>query len=139
LETSPAPVAQAQAEVCPEEVYNSNLRRQFMVKLIALLKRKPGISKEEFARRWVHEHTKLATKIPGVRGYRINICGPQQPAGTGDEPIYDGTAELWFDSVEAMEEAFETDIGKAAGADADSFCSVRLHLYTEENIIVPGP
>lgn len=110
-----------------------------MVKLIALLKRKPGISQEEFARRWLTEHTKLSTKIPGVRGYRINIATDRQPADTGNEPIYDGTAELWWDSIEAMEAAFATEQGKAAGADADQFADVRIHIYTEEHEIMPGP
>jgi uncharacterized protein (TIGR02118 family) len=110
-----------------------------MVKLIALLKRKPGISQEEFARRWLTEHTKLSTKIPDVRGYRINIATDRQPAGTGNEPIYDGTAEMWWDSIEAMEAAFASEQGKAAGADADQFADVRIHIYTEEHEIMPGP
>lgn len=110
-----------------------------MVKLIALLKRKPGLGKEEFARRWVYEHTKLSSQLPGLRGYRINTAIPQQPAGTGPEPIYDGTAELWWDSIEAMEASFASDIGQAAGADADQFADVRIHIYTEEHFIVPGP
>jgi uncharacterized protein (TIGR02118 family) len=110
-----------------------------MVKLIALLKRKPGISKEEFAQRWLTEHTKLSTKIPGVCGYRINIATDRQPADTGNEPIYDGTAEMWWESIEAMEAAFATDQGKAAGADADQFADVRIHIYTEEHVIMPGP
>lgn len=108
-----------------------------MVKLIALLKRKPGISQEEFAQRWVNEHTKISSKMPGVRGYYINIRAPRQPEGTGDEPIYDGTAEMWWDSIDDMENAFATEIGQAAGADADEFCSVRLHVYSDEHTIVP--
>jgi uncharacterized protein (TIGR02118 family) len=110
-----------------------------MVKLIALLKRKPGISKAEFAQRWLTEHTKLSTKIPDVLGYRINIATDRQPTDTGNEPIYDGTAEMWWDSIEAMEAAFATDQGKAAGADADQFAEVRIHIYTEEHVIIPGP
>jgi uncharacterized protein (TIGR02118 family) len=110
-----------------------------VIKLIALLKRKPHISKEEFKRRWLNDHTKLSTQIPGCRGYRINIAVLQQPDGTNIEPIYDGTAELWFDSIESMEAGFATDIGKRAGADADEFCDVRLHIYTEEFNIMPGP
>ena len=109
-----------------------------MVKLVAFLKRRPGISKEEFARRWVHEHTKLSRQLPGLRGYRINIATPRQPEGSGAEPIYDGTAEMWWESVEAMEAAFATDIGRRAGADADEFAAVRLHLYTTEHVIVRG-
>ena len=110
-----------------------------MVKLVAFLKRKPGISPEEFARRWVGRHAPMAAKLPGLRGYRINIATPRQPEGTGPDPVYDGTAELWWDSIEAMEKAFATEQGERAGADADEFSSVRLHLYTTEHVIVRGP
>ena len=110
-----------------------------MLKCIALLKRKPGLSREAFNRRWLEEHTKISSKLPGLRGYRLNIANAYQPEGLGVEPIYDGTAELWWDSVEAMEASFASDIGVAAGADADQFCEVRIHIYTEEHLIVHGP
>ncbi len=110
-----------------------------MIKLIAFLKRKPGISHEEFARRWVHEHTKISTRLPGLLGYRINIASARQPDGIGKEPIYDGTAEMWWNTIDEMEAAFATDLGVAAGKDADEFCEVRIHLYTEEHMIMPGP
>ncbi len=110
-----------------------------MVKLLAFLKRKPGLSREEFARRWVGSHAKMAARLPGLRGYRINIATAQQPEGTGPEPLYDGTAELWWNSIEEMEAAFASDVGQRAGADADEFASVRIHVYTTENVIVRGP
>lgn len=110
-----------------------------MVKLIALLKRKPGISREEFARRWLDEHTRISTELPGVQGYRINIASERQPAGMDVEPVYDGTAEMWWESVDAMEAAFATEIGRLAGADADQFADVRIHIYTDEHIVIPGP
>jgi uncharacterized protein (TIGR02118 family) len=110
-----------------------------MIKLIALLKRKPGMSKEEFEKRWLLEHTKLSSKIPGLRGYRINIAINHQPDGDDIEPIYDGTAELWWDSLEEMEAAFASQAGIIAGNDADQFCEVRIHIYTEENMVIPGP
>jgi uncharacterized protein (TIGR02118 family) len=110
-----------------------------MIKLIALLKRKPGLSREEFADRWLNDHIKLSSKMPGLRGYRVNIAIDHQPDGDGVEPIYDGTAELWWDSVEAMEAAFDSQEGKIAGEDADQFAELRIHIYTEEHFIVPGP
>jgi len=110
-----------------------------MVKLVAFLTRKPGITREVFARRWVESHAKMAAQLPALRGYRINIATGRQPEGTGREPIYDGTAELWWDSIEAMEAAFATELGQRAGADADEFASVRIHLYTTEHVIVKGP
>lgn len=110
-----------------------------MIKLVALLKRKPGMTRQEFADRWIKEHLKLSTKMPGVRGYLVNIATEHQPAGDGVEPIYDGTAELWWDSMEAMEAAFESEEGKIAGVDADKFADVRIHIYTEEHVAIPGP
>jgi uncharacterized protein (TIGR02118 family) len=110
-----------------------------MIKLIALLKRKPGLTREEFADRWLNDHIKLSSKMPGLRGYRVNIAIDHQPDGDGVEPVYDGTAELWWDSVEAMETAFDSREGKIAGEDADQFAELRIHIYTEEHFIVPGP
>ncbi len=110
-----------------------------MVKLIAFLKRTPGLSKEQFTRQWLEQHTKLSTQLPGLRGYRINIATDRQPEGTGSEPIYDGTAEMWWDDVDAMEAAFVTDLGRRSGEDADGFATVRIHLYTTEHVIMPGP
>lgn len=106
-----------------------------MVKLIAFLKRKPGMTLEQFKVRWVDQHTKLSAKMPGLKGYYININLPDQPSN--GEPNYDGTAELWWDSVEAMEAAFASPEGAAAGKDADEFCEARYHLYTTEYTIVP--
>lgn len=110
-----------------------------MIKLIALLKRKPGMTREDFAKRWVEEHTKISSKLPGLRGYRINIATARQPEGIDREPLYDGTAEMWWDSIEDMEASFNTELGKRAGDDGDSFTVVRQHVYTEEYDIVPGP
>jgi uncharacterized protein (TIGR02118 family) len=108
-----------------------------MIKLIAFLKRKPGMTMDEFRERWVDEHTKLSSKLPGLKGYRINLATDSQPNGA--VPLYDGTAELWWDSEAEMEASFATQIGIDAGADADLFAAVRIHLYTEEHIVMPGP
>lgn len=110
-----------------------------MVKLIALLKRKPHLTRQEFERRWLEEHTQISRRLPGLLAYRINISTGRQPAGTEAEPIYDGTAEMWWESIDAMEASFESAIGVAAGADADQFAEVRIHVYTEEHIVISGP
>lgn len=110
-----------------------------MIKLIALLKRKPGISREEFARRWVEDHTRISSALPGLVGYRINIASERQPSGVSDEPLYDGTAEMWWESIDEMEAAFDTEVGQLAGADADEFAEVRIHLYTVEHVVLAEP
>lgn len=110
-----------------------------MIKVIALLKRKPGLTREEWATRWLQQHTKLSSQLPGLLGYRINVATEYQPEGMGAEPLYDGTAELWWDNFEAMDASFNSEIGKLAGADADEFSDVRIHIYTEEHYVIPGP
>ncbi len=108
-----------------------------MVKLIAFLKRKQGMSLAEFRDYWVNEHTKISARLPGLKGYYINIATERQP--DGEDAYFDGTAELWWDSIDEMEAAFASDIGIAAGVDAEHFASFRVHLYTDEHTIVPGP
>jgi uncharacterized protein (TIGR02118 family) len=103
-----------------------------MVKLIALLRRKPGMTRQAFKERWLLEHTKLSSQLPGCIEYRLNVALDHQPEDDGAEPPFDGTAELWWENVEAMEAAFATVVAKVAGDDADAFCSARIHIYTEE-------
>ncbi len=69
------------------------------VKLIALLKAKPGLSREQFEKRWVEGHAPLTLKFKNLRGYRINIAIEEYQEIEGELP-YDGTAELWWDSLE---------------------------------------
>ena len=110
-----------------------------MVKVIALLKRKPGMTREAFKRRWLDEHLKLSSQIPDLLGYYVNIAIDHQPDGDGVQPLFDGTAELWFEDIETMEAAFTSEKGVIAGVDADSFADVRIHIYTEEHTVIAGP
>jgi uncharacterized protein (TIGR02118 family) len=81
-----------------------------MVKLVALLRRRPDLSHEEFLRHWRERHTPLLLGLPEfmrhlrryVHGYP---AGPFAADATGAEP-FDGAAEMFFDSVEDMGRAF---------------------------------
>ena len=88
-----------------------------MIKVIGLLRRKPGISREEFLRHWKDHHGALAMSVPEfarhvrkyVQVHRVSI--PQLDAQerysqTGLPMEYDGAVEMWFDSPEAMQKAF---------------------------------
>ena len=104
------------------------------VKLIALLKAEPGMSRAEFEKRWVDGHTPLTLKFKNLKGYRVNVAIDEYQEIEGELP-YDGTAELWWDSLEEMQEDFASSEGQAAGADADTCTVVRAHIYTREHII----
>ena len=79
-----------------------------MVKLIGCLKRKPGMTSEEFHRYWKEEHAPLAKSIPEffryVRKY-VQSHAVENPA-PGFKPAFDGFAEIWFDSLEDVGRAF---------------------------------
>jgi uncharacterized protein (TIGR02118 family) len=104
------------------------------VKLIALLKAKPGISREEFSRRWVEGHAPLTLKFKNLKGYRINVAIDEYQELDGELP-FDGTAELWWDSLEEMQEDFGSQEAEVAVADADTFTIVRTHIYTREHVL----
>ena len=66
-----------------------------MLKLLSLLKRKEGMSKDEF-RQWITvDHVEFAKALPGLRKYTVNVTIDD------DEFPYDAVNELWFDSEEA--------------------------------------
>jgi len=102
-----------------------------MLKVLSLMKRKEGMSFDEF-RNWAkNEHPKLAEKIPGMRGYRMNVPLKESP----DLP-YDAISEMWWDSDEARLKGLGTDEGKAAGADASAHCANRFHFMAEEKVFI---
>ncbi len=90
-----------------------------MVKLIYCISKKPELSVEEFQRYWRETHGPIAGRIPGLRRYVQchvvpELYGRQTPA-------YDGAAELWFDDLDAMRAAMQSDEVKAAMEDEKNF------------------
>ena len=65
-------------------------------------------------------HVPLVEKIPNLRRFESGkVLGT--PDGS-DAPYY-YLAELWFDDAEAMQAAFGTSEGQAAGADVATFAT----------------
>jgi uncharacterized protein (TIGR02118 family) len=103
-----------------------------MLKVISLLKRKEGMPFAEFRKWALDEHPQLGQQLPNLRHYRMSVLQEENP----DSP-YDAVSEFWFDDNDARLAAFGTEEGKAAAADAISHCSSRVHLLTEEKVIIP--
>ena len=93
-----------------------------MVKLVAMLKKKDGMSDEEFMEHWTETHVPIAKQFPNLREYKIGI--PLDPDETGADPIYldyDGTATLRWDSLEDYEEARKSELVREAQEDLEHF------------------
>ena len=95
-----------------------------MLKLLFCLHRLPQLSREEFQRYWFERHAPLVRSHAAalkIRRYVQTHTGEQAlndalQASRGGPDAYDGVAELWWDSAEALAAATATPEGQAAGA-----------------------
>ncbi|HKT72181.1 MAG TPA: EthD domain-containing protein [Steroidobacteraceae bacterium] len=67
------------------------------VKLVALLRKRPGMPLEEFRTYYETTHCKLIRLLPGVQRYFRRYLDPIPPGDTEDQPFHVMT-ELWFKS-----------------------------------------
>jgi len=109
-----------------------------MIKTIAVVRRKPGITREEFARYWIEVHAPFVKEcLPGLHKYVLNVA---IPSPDGKEPDYDGVVELGFDSQEALTAAMSSPKWLSAERQASSEAFLDLSnifsLQTEEHVIV---
>jgi uncharacterized protein (TIGR02118 family) len=102
-----------------------------MVKLISLMKRKEGLSREDFAKWAVEDHSPIGKRMPKIRQYRISVLRSDQP-----DTEFDAVFEMWFDSIEDLQAALDSSVGTEAREDALAHASNRIHLRTEEHIFV---
>ena len=106
-----------------------------MVKVVVLLTRREGMSREEFERYWREWHLPLVAKLPGLRRLVANhvLLDPNDTA-----PAYDGVAEDWFDDLQAHDAALASPQGQAVLADAPNFLDMaRFQLLVVEEQEVP--
>jgi len=101
-----------------------------MLKVMSLMRKKEGLSFADFKKWAEQDHPKFAMKIPGMEAYRMNVCVAENPDGPCD-----AVSEMWFSSEEAMAAGFNTEAGKAAGADATAHCAHRTRLMLNETVV----
>lgn len=86
-----------------------------MIKLVFCCRRKQGMTREEFQKRWLEVHgplvRRLRAELPMMKRYvqSHTLAGPVGDAvnaglrdSRGAGLAYDGITEVWFDGVEAM-------------------------------------
>jgi uncharacterized protein (TIGR02118 family) len=121
-----------------------------MVKLIFCVRRRPDIGADEFHRYWRDVHGPLVQSVAPALGivryvqtHTASTPLNEALAATRDAPEgYDGVAELWFDSVDALATAAASPDGAAAGevllADERRFIDhARSPLFlAEEHVVI---
>ena len=111
-----------------------------MIKRIAVLTRRPELSREEFARHWREMHGELSRRVPNMLRYVQNLVTeevphPHLPAGVSN---IDGFAEIWFEDRETMEAALATEECKALYADGPLFTATSVTFHVEEDVVIDG-
>ena len=76
-----------------------------MIKRVSLVRRKPGLTHEEFVAHWTGAHADIVRQLPGIRGLRFGIVRSWSPP----EAAWDGVGEVWFDSIDSANAAFATE------------------------------
>ena len=123
-----------------------------MVKLSFVLRRKAGLTREEFQRYWREVHAPLVAshaRALGIRRYvqTHTLDAPANAAlrtSRGGPEEYDGVAELWWDSLEALQAATASEAGIAAGRalleDERRFIDLTQSplWLAEENVVIDG-
>jgi uncharacterized protein (TIGR02118 family) len=123
-----------------------------VIKLVFCINRRPDVSAEEFHRYWLEDHAPLVRSVQDVLGIRRYV-----QSHTVDTPAnailqasrqtggpYDGVAELWWDSLDAI----AAGTGSPEGQDAArrlledearfiDFATASIFL-TEEHEIIAG-
>ena len=102
-----------------------------MFKAVILLARREGMSRAEFREWWLDHHAGLASTLPGLRELRFNLVA-------SDDATYDGVSELWFDSQEAFERAYASEVGRRVAEDSLANVSRRDRLFVDEHLVYDG-
>ncbi len=89
-----------------------------MAKLLVLYKTPTDAA--AFDKYYAETHIPIAKKIPGLRNYEISRGPAASPAGASGVHLI---AILTFDSLAAIQAAFGSPEGQAAGADVQKFAT----------------
>jgi uncharacterized protein (TIGR02118 family) len=94
-----------------------------MIKVVFSLQRRPDLTREEFQAYWRDQHAPLVSRhadVLRIRRYvqthaQASEVAAAQSAARGSEPdVYDGQAELWWDSLDDIVAAVSTPTGQQA-------------------------
>jgi uncharacterized protein (TIGR02118 family) len=107
------------------------------VKLFAFVKRKEGMSREDFLEYWHHRHGPLIRDTPGLGDRTISYV--QHPARDGDRSGWDGVAVQEFASWDDFVAMLGGESGEAMRADEANFLdpsSIRVVFTDDERVII---
>lgn len=107
-----------------------------MFAIAVILRKKPGISTEEFRRIWCDVYGPMYRQIPQVKSY-IQYHLKDRRKDDAEDPI-DGIALMSFESEDDMKAAWQTDIYKQAAKIRESIMqetAIGVHVTSVDEIV----
>jgi uncharacterized protein (TIGR02118 family) len=101
-----------------------------MYRIMSFLKHRPDLERPAFFDWWLNHHAPLVVKVPGLKRYRISLATVSQ------DSTFDGVAELWFDTAEALAQGFAGAAGQRARANGAEHTTRIERLHVEEHPFV---
>ena len=111
-----------------------------MIKTLALLVRKDGLSHADFVKHWAEIHGPLAYACPGVARYtqtEVKSSSFRTDGVAGLDVAIDGVAELWFADQAALDAFSASPATRALREDGTLFIGRQISFLTEETVIIP--
>jgi len=101
-----------------------------MIKMAITLFRN-DMTLEEQHRWWLEEHAPIARRMPGLRGYVINLSSVGE---NGQDPAICGTDELLFDDWEAAQKAYNSAEWQEARAHTAASGAKAVRAWIRETV-----
>jgi len=117
-----------------------------MVKLVYCVRKRDDVSDDEFHRYWLEQHgpfvCSFAEAIAAVRYVQSHTILPEAnarlQAGRGLAAPYEGTTEVWWNSLEDLAAALQTTAGIEADQGPCHECWSRVRLSRLRATRLPG-
>ena len=107
-----------------------------MIKRVSFIRRKPGMTKEEFFAHWTGPHADIVRQMPGVLGLRFGKVQSWNPA----EAAWDGVGEVWFENEETAAAAFAAEpFASQLVEDRKKFMGEAQSCFVIEHTVVTPP
>ena len=127
-------------------IVDGNPRKSGMIQGLFQVRRRLGMSLDDFRSYWIEVHAPIVKTLPGLRHYRqcpvldeIYMGGPGAGAGLGD-PRWDGVEELWFEDYDAARRAINSiEYQRTYLTDFAKFSEPPWHFFAETALLMwPG-
>lgn len=122
-----------------------------MIKMVFCLRKRPDMSTDDFYDYWLNSHGALVSAFAKTLNVRRYVQSPTKAPEVSEalcaargmkQPYYEGIAEFWWDSLEAMQTAFESEqgqkISKVLAEDELKFIDMESSamFFTEEHELI---